>query len=168
MRVWGGGGAVVIYPAGAIEPDPAIFNGRSDFLSEWPPFVDGIVRRARREGLDVPVVPVYSEGVHHVPRGLRCLLGPASEHTVQEGRAALVTMASRLARAKPVRIVVGEPLRPDGEHDAQSDALTRRVRRVMVELHRVASATEALDTRPARPAAYPLGLPEAEPRPASR
>ncbi len=131
------GGAIVVYPAGSIEPDPALVGADQPILAEWPSFVDGIARRLLREGLSVPVVPVYTEGVHVVPRHFRRVAYRRSG-LPHEGRAALITMASRRSRFHAVRIAFGDPIDPRIEFArdtaATGDPVTRRVRREVCEL----------------------------------
>lgn len=126
------GGAVVIYPAGGIEADPAVFPDEP-FLSEWPPFIDMITKRAAKEGLRVPVIPVYTEGVHRVPAMLRVFLRSRSGRNAQEGRAALITMMSSIARSLPVTVAVGDPIIASGEQ-APGHSVTKTVRSAIEHL----------------------------------
>lgn len=149
------GGSIVVYPAGSIEPDPALVGADHPILGDWPSFVDGIARRLLREGLSVPVVPVYTEGVHVVPRYLRRVAYRRRSGLPHEGRAALITMASRRSRSHAVTIAFGDPIDPRVEFArdtaAAGDPVTRRVRRDICELRnsaRLASETERRGTGP--------------------
>ena len=104
------GAVVVIYPAGAIEPDPVLTECDRDFLSTWSPVVEGLVQRIRRAGLTVPVFPIYTQGVHHVPSVLRGLLRKGPSRKAREGRAALMTLVSKTARRRSVLVAVGEAI----------------------------------------------------------
>lgn len=132
------GGAIVVYPAGSIEPDPALVGADHPILGDWPSFVDGIARRLLREGLSVPVVPVYTEGVHVVPRYFRRVAYRRGSGLPHEGRAALITMASRRARSHAVTIAFGDPIDPRVEFARETrqtgDPITRRVRRDICDL----------------------------------
>ncbi|MFP4114886.1 MAG: lysophospholipid acyltransferase family protein [Spirochaetota bacterium] len=165
------GHAVVIYPAGAIESDPALPGVGEKYLRDWPPFVDGIARRARRENVPFTIVPVYAEGVHRVPSLYRRLLGSPSDRATSEGRAALLTMMTRASRTSPVRVAFGEPIavNPRDAIRAIEIDLTTEVRRAIREL--AESARARRDAGEARapvsryPAAsYPLTAPEVSPR----
>lgn len=130
------GGVVVIFPAGEIETDSMLLDAGADFLSWWPPVVDGIVRRLRRQGLAAPIIPVYTEGVIGVPALYMRLLPAAAEAPVRQGRAALVTMMTRLARTRTVRVAFGAPVAipEDYDGDRGSTILTRLVRESLSEL----------------------------------
>ena len=168
------GGAVVVYPAGEIESDPAVFADAPEFLREWPAVLDGIQRRLSREGLRVPVVPVYTEGVHHVPGMLRWLVGPGRSLKAREGRAALITMITRLARSRPIRVAVGEPQYADTASDSAGPrTLTASIRAALHELERQVAplrpgaAVRCPDSSAkasARRSVYPLTAPDVSPR----
>lgn len=144
VRTLRAGGAVVVYPAGEIERDPSVFTTASEFLGKWPPVLDAIHRRLEREGLRVPVVPVYTEGVHHVPPVLRRLVHAGRTQKSREGRAALSTMITRRARRYPVRIAVGEAVYLEASQQAaQPRSITTMIRAALMELEHL--------TRPFRP-----------------
>lgn len=157
------GGAVVVYPAGEIEPDPAVFNDTPEFLRDWPPVVDGILRRVQRESLSVPVVPVYTEGVHHVPALLRWLIRPGVSEKAREGRAALITMITRLARTAPIRLAVGDPLHADAS--IRPPARRSATPAIRSSLHDLEQAVQRYRPNRAvrRPARYSAGGPASQP-----
>lgn len=155
------GEAVVVYPGSDIEPDPAVFGDQSDFLAPWEPYIDTIIRRAARAGLTVPVVPVYTEGVHSVPRSLRWLVPPTLGTKAREGRAALITMMTRLARSRPVVVAVGRPITlgsrssSRGSRAADDADLTAAAR---AELYRLRDSVRSAEPSPAPAADYRSGV----------
>lgn len=123
------GGIVVIYPAGDIERDPAVFGGE-EFLHPWLPFADGVANRLVREGISVPIVPVYCEGVHVVPRSLRRLLRPPATPQAAEGRAALITMMLRVSRSRSIRLAFGPTLQPAEASGSVTERVQQELRRL--------------------------------------
>ncbi|NBC30003.1 MAG: hypothetical protein GVY29_08425 [Spirochaetes bacterium] len=106
------GAAVVVYPAGEIEPDPGLLPDSGEFLHEWSPAFDSIVARLAREDLQVPIVPVYTEGVHYAPRAVRSLLASRRSDDSFERRAAVLTLGMRLGRLRRVRVIAGVGMTP--------------------------------------------------------
>lgn len=162
------GEAVVVYPGSEIEPDPAIFGDSADFLAPWEPYIDTIVRRAARAGIDVPIVPVYTEGVHAVPRALRWLVPRNLETRAREGRAALITMITRFARSRRIVVAIGTPIllmRDSGARGArvQGDDLTAAVRaqlyRMRAEVRAEGSKSAPREARAAGFRLAPAALP---------
>ena len=174
MKTFREGGAVVVYPAGEIESDPAVFADTPEFLREWPPVLDGIQRRLNREGLRVPVVPVYTEGVHHVPGMLRWLVGPGRSQKAREGRAALITMITRLARSRPIRVAIGEPHYANAASDSAGPyILTASIRATLHDLERrvaplrpspAVRRSDSSARATTRRRLYPLTAPDVSPR----
>lgn len=157
------GSAVVIYPAGEIEPDPALLPKSAEFLREWSTALDGIVTRLARENLHVPVIPVYTEGVHYAPSGIHFLLSSRGATDSFERRAAVLTLGTRLARFRRIRTVAGGPVTPAAllatPYRSPSDQLRDRFRLLHAGARRL--NTESGSSRysaPARSAELDAGV----------
>jgi 1-acyl-sn-glycerol-3-phosphate acyltransferase len=101
------GGAVLTFPAGAIEPDPASLPGAMESLRSWSASLELFVRLAG----DVTVVPAIVSGVLS-PHALRHPLTRIRRHPKdQQWLAALLQIQLRSLRTTTIRVAFGEPIR---------------------------------------------------------
>ncbi len=136
MEALGQGKAVVLYPAGEIEPDPAVTPRGVPILRSWEPVIDALATRIRKHHLRVPVVPVYTEGVHDVPALFGCLLG--SEST-RASRAAIITMMSRAFRRRKITVSTGRATVLSSDVNPKGQ-LTDRIQTDIEDLRRITGA----------------------------
>jgi 1-acyl-sn-glycerol-3-phosphate acyltransferase len=126
------GGAVLLFPAGQIEPDPALHPGAAESLDGWSPSVSVLARMAG----GTRVVPALVSGV---------LSAPAQQHPLTRlrrpgqrlGLARLLQMLVPAYRAVTVRVAFGAPLMDADLWDSSRDqrvatgVVADRVRRLM-------------------------------------
>ena len=120
------GGAVLTFPGGRIEPDPAVLPGAVEALGRWSASVDLFARLV--PGL--AVVPAVVSGVIS-PRALRnplTLLRRKRED--REWLAATLQMMTPALRNVTTRVAFGKPLRAEGSSDV-SLAVLGEARRLM-------------------------------------
>ncbi len=104
------GGAVLIWPAGKIEPDPAVMAGAEESLQDWSDSLGTFVRLAPQ----VVVVPlvvsgvVYGPALHHPLTRLR--RSSRDRERVAATLQVIWQCTGRLARHLNVRIEFGSPL----------------------------------------------------------
>lgn len=108
------GGAVLTFPGGRIEPDPAVLSGAGEALERWSGSLDLFARLV--PGLTV--VPAVVSGVLS-PTALRNpLIFVRRRHRDREWLAATLQMLTPALRNVTTRVVFGEPVRaedlPDG------------------------------------------------------
>jgi 1-acyl-sn-glycerol-3-phosphate acyltransferase len=58
------GQAVVLFPAGVVEPEPAFCAPNEDFLRDWSPLVGFLCRQAAKQSFEFSVVPVVVSGTY--------------------------------------------------------------------------------------------------------
>jgi hypothetical protein len=120
-----GGGAVLTFPGGRIEPDPAVLPGAAEALERWSESLDLFARRTP----ELTVVPAVVSGVlsrralHHPLTRLR--RRPEDRRWLA---AVLQAMVPAL-REGTVRVAFGKPLSPGG--DSVSRAVVRESRRLI-------------------------------------
>ena len=114
------GGVVLLFPAGRLEPDPAVLGPRGALLP-WSESV-GIIRR---HAPDTTVVPAAVTGVlsrrafaHPLTRARRA---PLDRQRV----ATLLQMVDPRSRSVTARIVFGAPIAPDHDADVNSQLVAR-------------------------------------------
>ena len=108
-----GGGAVLTFPGGKIEPDPAVLPGAVEALAHWSASVDLFARLVP----DLVVVPVIVSGVVS-PTALRnplTLLRRRKED--REWLAATIQMVVPTLRNVNTRIAFGKPVHVDDSAD---------------------------------------------------
>jgi Acyltransferase len=108
-----GGGAVLTFPGGKIEPDPAVLPGAVEALAHWSASVDLFARLVP----DLVVVPVIISGVVS-PTALRnplTLLRRRKED--REWLAATIQMVVPALRNVTTRIAFGQPVHADDYAD---------------------------------------------------
>jgi putative hemolysin len=121
-----GGGAVLTFPGGRIEPDPAVLPGAVEALDRWSSSADLFARLA--PGL--AVVPVVVSGVLS-PRALRIPLTHLRRRRHdREWLAATLQMLTPALRDVSVRVAFGRPLYAEAGAGV-GEAVVGEVRRLM-------------------------------------
>lgn len=120
----GAGGAVLTFPAGTIEPDPAVRPGADASLAAWVPTPDALARRL--PGLRVAGAVV--SGVH-TRRGLEHpLTRLRREASDRDWFGAVLQLLVARLRTRSVRVDVGPALEASEVDGSLSDAVLRTVR----------------------------------------
>jgi len=121
-----GGGAVLTFPGGRIEPDPAVLPGAVEALGRWSSSADLFARLA--PGL--AVVPVVVSGVIS-PRALRIPLTRLRRRKRdREWLAATLQMLTPALRGVDVRVQFGRPIHV-GAKGSIGEAVIEETRRLM-------------------------------------
>lgn len=122
------GGAVLTFPGGRIEPDPAVLPGAVEALGRW----SGSVELFARLAPGLTVVPAVVSGVLS-PRALRNLLTLLRRgREDREWLAATLQMMTPALRNVTTRVAFGRPVRAEGSPDgAVSQAVLAEARRLM-------------------------------------
>ena len=103
------GGAVLTFPGGRIEPDPAVLPGARDALERWSESLDLFARLVP----DLTVVPAVVSGVLS-PTALRNpLIFVRRRRRDREWLAATLQMLTPALRNVTTRVVFGEPVRAE-------------------------------------------------------
>ncbi len=113
------GGAVLTFPGGGIEPDPALLPGASEALGKWSESLNLFTRLVP----NLTVVPAIVGGV----LSRRALRNPVSmlRRTEEDRRwlAATIQMLAPKFHGTAVRVEFGKPVRADGEGDVSEEVL---------------------------------------------
>lgn len=122
-----GGGAILHFPAGRIEPDPAFLGPGEEPLAPWHPSAGSLLRAAAAAGGSVVVAAV--SGVHS-PRAKRLLVTRLAERRGITTLAPLLQMVVPGLRGVDVRVRLGEAREAEALSSGSSDdaELTRRLR----------------------------------------
>jgi 1-acyl-sn-glycerol-3-phosphate acyltransferase len=121
-----GGGAVLTFPGGRIEPDPAVLPGAVEALDHWSSSADLFARLA--PGL--AVVPVVVSGVIS-PKALRIPLTRLRRHKRdREWLAATLQMLTPALRGVDARVEFGRPTYA-GARDGIGEAVIEETRRLI-------------------------------------
>jgi hypothetical protein len=121
------GGAVLTFPGGRIEPDPAVLPGARDALERWSESLDLFARLV--PGLTV--VPAVVSGVLS-PTALRNpLIFVRRERRDREWLAASLQMLMPALRNVTTRVVFGEPVRAGDTDGTVREAVLRETRRLI-------------------------------------
>lgn len=125
-----GGGAVLTFPGGRIEPDPALLPGAAEALARWSDSVELFARLAP----DLVVVPAVVSGVVS-PAALRLpVTRLRRERKDREWLAATLQMlAPALRRGVSVRVEFGAPISPRTSSGGVAEAVLAEVRRIILE-----------------------------------
>jgi 1-acyl-sn-glycerol-3-phosphate acyltransferase len=124
------GGALLTFPGGRIEPDPAVLPGAIAALQAWPGSLDLFIRLVP----NVTVVPVVVSGVLS-PVALRHpLTRIRRSKDKQEWLAAMLQVVFPALQRGTVRVAFGRPLRWHADEPLDSAA---RARQVIAETQRV-------------------------------
>ena len=156
------GGAVLIFPAGRIEPDPAVMPGARESLAAWSDSL-GLFVRLAPQSIVVPAVVsgvVYGPALHHPLTRLR------RSAKDRERAAATIQIAwqstGRSARQMQVRIEFGAPLPaadliPLGDSGQITRAITAAVGRL---IDRAANSAASVQPDRAYQSSPQMGLKE--------
>lgn len=121
------GGAVLTFPGGKIEPDPAVLPGADEALEHWSSSVDLFARLAP----DLAVVPALVSGVIS-PAALRNPLVFLRRRTEdRRWLAATLQMLVPALRGVTTRVTFGEPIRTGKMNDAPSQEVLSGMRRLV-------------------------------------
>lgn len=125
-----GGGAVLTFPGGRIEPDPALLPGAADALAHWSDSVELFARLAP----DLVVVPAVVSGVVS-PTALRLpVTRLRRERRDREWLAATLQMlAPALRRGVRVRVEFGASIFPRTTPGGVAEAVLSEARRIILE-----------------------------------
>ena len=135
------GGAVLNFPAGRLEPDPALLPGAVESLERWSTSVDLFARLAR----DLTVVPVAVSGVFS-PIALRNPL--TSLRRREEDRwwlASNLQMLVPALRNVTVRVTFGVSVRAVDAGDAVSQRVLAEMRRLIERSAHSSGARKQID-----------------------
>lgn len=120
------GGSALTFPAGSIEPDPLVYPGASDSLSNWTDSAGVFLRFAR----DVRILPVLVSGVvwertarHWLTRFKRTRL----EREKLAAALQLLAIITRDARPTTVHVQFAEPITLEEVGSTDSDAIHAKV-----------------------------------------
>ena len=135
------GGALLNFPAGRMEPDPAVWPGAIDALEHWSTSVDLFARLAP----NLTVVPVAVSGVFS-PIALRNPL--TSLRRREEDRwwlASNLQMLVPALRNVTVRVTFGVPIRAADAGDAISQRVVAEMRRMIERSAHSSGARKEID-----------------------
>lgn len=133
------GGAVLTFPAGHIEPDPAVYAGAVESLQTWTESVGVFIRMAP----ETAVVPVFVSGVvwRQAARQSLLLLNRTREER-ERLAATFQLLANVICHLKPVTVVVqiGRPITAKVLGTTNPQAIHRAVLAEMRRLYSTGSA----------------------------
>jgi len=124
-----GGGAVLTFPGGKIEPDPAVLPGAVEALEHWSASVDLFARLVP----NLIVVPVIVSGVISPTALHNPLTFLRSRKEDREWLAATIQMMVPALRNVTTRIVFGQPVHADGSADRPVSQATLGEARRLIE-----------------------------------
>lgn len=122
-----GGSAVLTFPGGRIEPDPAVLPGAIESLKSW----SGSVELFARLTPGLTIVPAVVSGVISLAVLRNPLTRLRRRKRDREWLAATLQMLTPALRDVTVRVVFGSPIVADG--NAVSGAVLRETRRLIEE-----------------------------------
>ncbi|MEW6286991.1 MAG: lysophospholipid acyltransferase family protein [Chloroflexota bacterium] len=120
------GGAVLTFPAGEIEPDPLVYPGALDALSNWTDSAGVFLRFAR----DVRIVPILVSGVIWERTARHWLTRLKHTRLEREKLAAalqLLAIITRDARPTTVHVQFAKPITLDEVGSTDSDAIHAKI-----------------------------------------
>ena len=130
------GMAVIIFPSGSLEPDPAIIHGAAESLQHWSDSIGVFLNKAPRTQL----LPVLVSSVL-TDKAFNSRLSKLGQKPKRRHQFAMVVqfVAQRLSRnphwKKPIRIDIGSPKFPEElDPDLDPQRLNQAVRRQMLDL----------------------------------
>lgn len=140
------GGSAIIFPAGHLEPEPTLLDGRRDPLGEWSPGMGALTKLAAKHRISLQIIPtaisgVLSEGIWHRFAPLIHLRRTA------QGRAdltALLQLVFPRLVSTTVTVSYGQPLdaRALVTEEQTPEAMTVRVKAAVYELLRDSAQTD--------------------------
>ena len=123
-----GGGAVLTFPGGRIEPDPSVLPGASEALGRWSESVELFARLVP----DLTVVPVVVSGVISAAALRNPLVLVRRERRDREWLAATLQMLTPVLRNVTTRVAFGRPVRAaEAGGDGVRDAVLAEARRLI-------------------------------------
>jgi 1-acyl-sn-glycerol-3-phosphate acyltransferase len=106
------GGSAIIFPAGHLEPEPTLLDGRKDPLGEWSTGVGALMRLAVKHRISLQIIPTAISGV--LAEGIRHRFSPLIRlRRTAQGRAdltALIQLVFPRLVSTTVTVSYGEPL----------------------------------------------------------
>ena len=139
------GGAVLLLPAGEIEPDPAVSNDAIAALDAWSPSLGLIARRVA----DITIVPAVLSGALLPTFQRHPLTWIRRRKSDRQQLGTMLQVLARASRAARVRLDYGQPLTQQGlvSQGATAQAVTgtvvASVRTLMLELEHGRAARKA-------------------------
>jgi len=103
------GGCLLTFPAGRIEPDPAVRPGASESLSNWSPSVVTLARQVP----EAKIVPVFVRGVISSAATRAPFLRYLRQQKDRDWAAATLQILLPMYRKVPVTVKFGQPQPPD-------------------------------------------------------
>ncbi len=126
------GRALVLFPAGSLEPEPRLIEGAADPLGPWSSGLGTLVRRAARDNVPLRVVPTAISGVlsSETWQRFRPLIGLRRTPRGRADLAAFLQLAFPRLGWTTVRVRYGAPLDAIDltASSSESATLTARVR----------------------------------------
>ena len=132
------GGAVLTFPAGHIEPDPAVYAGAVESLQTWTDSVGVFLRMAP----ETAVVPVFVSGVVWRPAARQSLLfGRRTREEREKLAATFQLLAHVMWHLKPVtvRVQIGRPVSAKALGTTDGQAIHRAVLAEITRLYSIGS-----------------------------
>lgn len=124
------GGAVLTFPGGQIEPDPAVLPGAVDALDQWSSSVEVFARFARH----VAIVPAIVSGVFSRAALRHPLTRIRRQPQDRQWLAGLLQIQFRSLQHVTVRVAFGQPIVPDqviNTRTTVADAVKAEARRLI-------------------------------------
>lgn len=132
-------GAVLTYPGGTIEPDPALFADAPDSLAGWSESVNLFSRLAP----EVVIVPVVVGGVFDRRFLRHPLVFTRREKTLRRWLAATLQFVRPDVQQITIRVLFGQPVRLGDLHGSQenlTDAVLSQVHSLLAQQWRLAQS----------------------------
>ena len=142
------GGAIILFPAGHLEPDPILAHGREP-LDDWSPGLGALVRLAARRQIPLQVVPTAVRGAlsERIWRRFWPLIRLRRTRQTQADLTAVLQLIFPRLGSTTVRVGYGTPL--DAEFLAatslDAQALTDRIKSRLHELLSPEASDESKD-----------------------
>jgi 1-acyl-sn-glycerol-3-phosphate acyltransferase len=130
------GKAIVVFPSGHLEPDPAFCSDKALSLKEWSPLVGFLCRQARRQEFNFRILPVLVSQV--LPRWVVGSDFIRDESTLQRtiNLTALGMILARLTKKLKITVTIGASMDSSGLLSRSADpfGVTSMVRNALIEL----------------------------------
>jgi hypothetical protein len=123
----GGGGAILAFPGGRIEPDPALTAGAAAALANWSPSVGLFARRAPA----VTIVPTIVSGVLSPALQRHPLSRLRRREADRQFLNAMLQIVSMRRSDVTIRVAFGQPVKLAGGAAAIHQAVTKRARELI-------------------------------------
>ncbi len=130
------GKAIVVFPSGHLEPDPAFCSDKELSVKEWSPLVGFLCGQARRQEFSFRILPVLVSQV--LPRWVVSSDFIRDESTLQRtiNLTALGMILARVTKKLKITVTIGESIESSELLSGSADpsSLTSMVRNVLIEL----------------------------------